>query len=59
MNPHSLPAAAPTSQSERTAIIDSLCGIALLGILLMNIPFFGMPDPAADYPKVMNELGTI
>lgn len=35
---------APVSESERLISIDVLRGIALLGILLMNIPFFAMPD---------------
>lgn len=35
--------ALPLQQSERIQIIDSLRGIALCGILLMNIPYFGMP----------------
>lgn len=38
--------AAPISQQERISIIDSLRGIAILGILLMNIPGFGLA-PAA------------
>jgi uncharacterized protein len=38
--------AAPISQVERIHIIDSLRGIAILGILLMNIPGFGLA-PAA------------
>jgi uncharacterized protein len=58
MTTYSLPAAAPVQQSERIAIIDSLRGIALLGILLMNIPYFAIPDPAADNPNVLHELGT-
>jgi len=33
----------PISQSNRIAAIDILRGIALLGILLMNIPGFSMP----------------
>ncbi|MBO9154400.1 DUF418 domain-containing protein [Chitinophaga sp. GCM10012297] len=37
------PYALPLQQSERLQIIDSLRGIALCGILLMNIPYFGMP----------------
>jgi uncharacterized protein len=38
-----LSSSTPLAQSERIEIIDSLRGIALLGILLMNIPAFGMP----------------
>ncbi len=34
--------AAPTAQSERITILDSLRGFAILGILLMNIPSFGL-----------------
>lgn len=49
----------PVAQSERIVLLDSLRGIALLGILLMNIPFFGLPEPAFDNLAVMNELGTI
>jgi uncharacterized protein len=49
----------PVSQSERIVLIDSLRGIALLGILLMNIPYFGLPEPAFDNPVLMNEMGTI
>jgi uncharacterized protein len=49
----------PVSQSERIGIIDSLRGFAILGILLMNIPFFGLPDPATYNPLVLHEVGTI
>jgi uncharacterized protein len=34
---------APVEQTERLVILDSLRGIAILGILLMNIPGFGLP----------------
>ena len=37
-------AAAPVNQSERIIILDSLRGIAVLGILLMNIPGFAFPQ---------------
>jgi uncharacterized protein len=40
MEPHSF--AAPTAQSERITILDSLRGFAILGILLMNIGSFGL-----------------
>jgi len=36
--------AAPIAESSRIKTIDMLRGIALLGILLMNIPSFAMPD---------------
>jgi uncharacterized protein len=51
--------AAPVAQQDRIIIIDSLRGIALLGILLMNIPFFGLPEPSFDNLALNNELGTI
>lgn len=35
---------APVKQSQRIEALDSLRGIALLGILLMNIPFFALPE---------------
>ena len=50
--------AAPVSQQERIIILDSLRGIAILGILLMNIPGFALPDPALYDPSVLNEVGT-
>ena len=50
--------AAPVSQSERIVILDSLRGIAILGILLMNIPSFALPGTGHD-PSILNEAGTI
>jgi uncharacterized protein len=37
------PVAAPVTDAERLRLIDALRGVALLGILLMNIPGFAMP----------------
>ena len=36
--------AAPVSETQRLRLIDALRGVALLGILLMNIPGFAMPN---------------
>jgi uncharacterized protein len=47
--------AAPVRQSERIVIMDALRGIAILGILLMNIPGFALPGD----PSVWHEMGTI
>jgi uncharacterized protein len=49
--------AAPVNQSERIIILDALRGIAILGILLMNIPGFALPDPVMGDPSVLNEWG--
>src|SRR5512138_6456 len=38
------PAAAPVSEDERLRIVDLLRGVALLGILLMNIDGFAQPS---------------
>lgn len=46
--------AVPVDQSNRILIIDSLRGIAILGILLINIPSFGL---AARDPSILNESG--
>src|SRR5688572_13867863 len=50
---------APVNQSERIVLLDSLRGIAILGILLMNIPGFALPDPVIMDPSILNEWGTI
>ncbi|HEX6892084.1 MAG TPA: DUF418 domain-containing protein [Chryseolinea sp.] len=54
-----LPPLEPLSESERITIIDSLRGIALLGILMMNMPFFAYPVIQATNPMIAGELGTI
>lgn len=53
----STPAAQPISQSERITVLDSLRGIAILGILLMNIPIFSLPDTISYDPSVRGETG--
>lgn len=49
------PSAAPTAQKGRITILDSLRGIAILGILLMNIA--GMGLPFYNDPSVFDEKG--
>jgi uncharacterized protein len=52
--------AAPVAQQERITILDSLRGIAVLGILVMNITGFALPAPAYHSDlAVMNEIGTL
>lgn len=50
------PGAAPLRATERLQIIDSLRGIALLGILLMNILMFALPDNRENDIFLYNEL---
>lgn len=56
MNTTQTTLALPTSKKERVIIIDSLRGFALCGILLMNIPFFGMPYYQVQDPRLLGEL---
>lgn len=51
--------ATPVGQSERIEILDALRGFAILGILLMNIPGFGLPSAVSQDPTLWNEVGTI
>jgi uncharacterized protein len=41
---------APVASRERIVSIDTLRGVALLGILLINIVIFGLPDSAFSFP---------
>jgi uncharacterized protein len=43
--------AAPIDQSSRLKLVDALRGIAVLGILIMNIPGFSMPFYASEEYK--------
>jgi uncharacterized protein len=51
--------AAPLQQTERIKIIDAVRGIALLGILMMNIPYFGMPYQEVFDLRLRNEFSGI
>jgi uncharacterized protein len=42
------PAPAPVSDAERVKLVDALRGVALLGILLMNIEGFAMPEYSSE-----------
>lgn len=44
------PAVAPVRADERVAAVDTVRGFALLGILLMNICSFGLPEAAYSNP---------
>ncbi|MFN8355852.1 MAG: DUF418 domain-containing protein [Spirosomataceae bacterium] len=48
----------PVSQQNRITLLDSLRGVAILGILLMNIPIFAWDVMSWD-PSIKNEFGTI
>src|SRR5688500_5153855 len=50
-------APAPVGQKNRIDIIDIIRGVALLGILMMNIPFFADSHFVAFNPFVNNETG--
>ncbi|HEY1022017.1 MAG TPA: hypothetical protein VGE06_06875 [Flavisolibacter sp.] len=51
----SQPLSAPVQPAQRIQVIDTLRGMALLGILLMNIPYFSTPEVAAENLDVWGE----
>ncbi len=55
----SIAGAAPVGPKDRIVLLDSLRGIAILGILLINISSFGLPGPVGRDPTILQEQGTI
>ena len=58
-SPPALPGRQPVSERERIASLDILRGVALFGILLINIPFFAMVFAAGENPFVAGELSPL
>lgn len=46
----------PVATTERIGSLDALRGFALLGILLMNIPFFGLPHQTVEDLTIRDEF---
>ena len=46
----------PTATQERITLLDSLRGVAVLGILIMNIPGFSLPYAQIFDPAVKDEM---
>ena len=53
---HTAQVTEPTDQSERLHSLDILRGVAVLGILVMNIQSFAMPEAAYMNPSVFRNL---
>ena len=49
----------PVAVSDRIEALDFLRGFAVLGILVMNIQAFAMPDPAYFNPTVYGDLNGV
>jgi uncharacterized protein len=54
--PPPLPSAGPVLGAERIDSMDVLRGVAVLGILVMNIQSFSMPDLAYNNPTIYGDL---
>ena len=59
VKPNDEPAAGPVTGQERLHCVDSLRGIAVLGILVMNIYAFAMPFAAYTNPLLMGGTDTL
>src|SRR2546423_6669579 len=53
--PAEAPLVAPVADPERIAALDTLRGVAVLGILLMNILDFGLPEAVEANPLLAGE----
>ena len=51
------PRLGPVTGTDRIDALDTLRGFALLGILVMNIQIFAMPDAAYFFPTAYGDLG--
>jgi uncharacterized protein len=54
-----MPRALPVQPGERVAGVDVLRGVALMGILAMNIALFAWPDPVYDSPRAGGNTSTL